>query len=176
MPLQPNIPFSDGDNFTPDLAYAAFNSPVFDDQPQYLGHRQKIVDGELSETAGQIKGRVAFLESSLKVSQEGTGLTIRYASGTIQLSDNTVVSIVSGVIGVPNNTISYVFVNIAGAVVVDIRLPVVSIPLARVTTSNSVITSIEDFRHPNQKQIRPAAFAVKTFGGCNNAVRGRYSG
>lgn len=164
MALAPNTPFSEGDAWTPDLAYQAFNSPVFDDQPQYLGHRQKIQDNELSDAAGQIKDRVGFIETSLKVTIEA-GLTIRYSSGVVTLPNNSTLAIVSGLLGVTNNATTFIFIDIAGQPRADSRLPAIGIPLARVTAVNGTISQVQDLRHPNQKAVSPAPYAIKVFGG-----------
>lgn len=95
MALTPNVPFAEGDAWTPELAYDAFNSPVFDDQPQYLGHRNRIQDSELSNAAGQIKQRVGSIESGLRVSQV-TGLTVRFESGTLVLPSGQILTVASG--------------------------------------------------------------------------------
>ncbi len=174
MALQPNIPFSDGDNWTPDLAYGAFNSPVFDDQPQYLGHRLRIVDDELSNIAGQIKDRVSFLENSLKVVVE-SGLTVRYSSGTVLMTDNTVRVVSSGLIGVGNNTTTYIMVDVDGVVKSALRLPLQCVPLASVSTSNGTITQIQDYRHPNQRRIQAPPNAIKVFGGISSVSKTTYS-
>lgn len=166
MPLRPNTPFADGDAFTPDLAYQAFNSPVFDDLPQYLGHRMKIQDVELSDASGQIKDRVGFLESSLKVVQEGTtGLTVRYLSGRVTLPNNTTLVIASGLLAVTDNAVTFIFIDQLGAPRAASRLPAICVPLAKVTAVNTQISQIEDMRHPNQKTIAPAPNAIKVFGG-----------
>ena len=175
MPLQPNVPFSDGDSWTPDLAYQSFNSPVFDDQPQYLGHRGKILDAELSDNTGQIKDRVRFLEGSLKVTQE-SGLTVRYASGTISLMDNSVVTISSALLGVADNATTFIFIDRFGQPLSANRLPVIGIPLARVTAVNGQISQIFDLRHPNQKRVSPAPNAVQVFGGTSQVDRDIISG
>ncbi len=165
MALYPNVPFSDGDDWSPDLAYQAFNAPVFDDLPQYLGHRQRILDNELSNTPGQIKDRVSILENSLRLTREGSGLILRYASGQVLLTSGLTTTIASGLLGVPDNTTSVVFVDRQGIPRVDSRFPAICVPLGRVTAVNGAISVIEDYRHPNLRRVQPNPTALQTFGG-----------
>ncbi len=165
MPEYPNIPFSEGDAWTPDLAYKSFNSPIFDGLTQYLGHRAKIADGELSDSPGQIKDRVSFLENSLRLTREGNGLILRYASGQVMLPNGNLATITSGLLGVTNNATSVIFVDRDGIPRVDSRFPAICVPVARVTAVNGAISTIEDYRHPNLRRVQPNPTALVTFGG-----------
>lgn len=138
---------------------------MFDNRPEFLGHRSKIQDHELSDTAGQIKDRVNFVENSLRITREGSGLTVRYASGQVILPNGNVATIVSSILGVPNNSSVFIFVDREGIPRVDSRLPAICVPLARVTSVNGVISTIEDYRHPNLRRVQPSTSALVTFGG-----------
>lgn len=166
MALYPNTPFSEGSLWTPDLAYQAFNSPVFDDLPQYLGHRAKIDDTELSDAAGKIKSRVAAIADGFKLTQ-GSGLTVNYASGSLCMADGTLLTVPGGAVVCPNNTTSFVYIGVDGAVRTSSNPPVIRLLLAKVVTVSGVITSLQDLRDISVRRIEPIAASIKVFGGSN---------
>lgn len=161
MSLIPNTPFTDGTVYTAEIAYLAFNQ-VFDDQPQYLGHKTRISDNDLSNSPGQVKDRLNQATGQLKVS--GTTLTLSYTSGLV-LVNNSLVTIPSGLIVVANNNTSYVYINGAGAVVTGLTLPVNRVVLAKVTTVSGNVTSLEDWRGIGQVAVSPVPSAIRVFGG-----------
>jgi hypothetical protein len=167
MTLVPNTPFSEGQVYTPELAYLAFNTPVFDDQPQYLGHRVRLLDSELSNDAGAIKARVAAIENSLKVTAT-TGLSLSVSAGTAELPNGSVVAIASTALVAPDNATSYVYVDRLGSIAIAVIPPVVRRLLAKVTTLAGVVTTVEDLRYPGQKAVSPVALSIKSFGGSNS--------
>lgn len=168
MALTPNVPFSDGDAWTPELAYAAFNSPVYDDQPQYLGHRQKIQDSELSDNASAIKTRFTGMENALKVSVE-SGLTLRYQSGAVRVPDGSQFSLVGGLVSAPDNSTSYVYVDINGTVFCAVNVPVQRLVLAKVITVAGQVSSLEDWRSLALRAVQPLGTSIKVFGGSSTA-------
>lgn len=162
--LFPNVPFGDGQAFTPDHATLAFQAPIFDGQNQYLGHRDKIADVELSDSAGQLKQRVSVVTDALKVTLV-SGLTVAYASGVIRKTDGSLLSIAAGQIVVPNNADSVVFLDTLGAVKVSTSPDVVRYSLAAVTTVSGTVTAITDLRDIAIRPIMPLASSIRSFGG-----------
>jgi hypothetical protein len=167
MTLLPNTPFAEGDEWNPELAYLAFNTPVFDGQTQYLGHRGKLTDAELDDSGTAIKARVAAIENGLKVSVV-SGLNVSVASGTVRLPDSsTNLSIPTTQIAAIDNDTSYVFLDAAGTVKVSKSPDAIRVMLAKVVASAGAISLVEDLRHPAAREIRPIASAIKVFGGSN---------
>lgn len=166
MPLLPNTPFTEGDDWTPELAYMAFNSPVFDDQPGYLGHRSKLTDAELSDSAGQIKPRLEAIEDAFKVSVE-SGLTLRHQAGSVTMPNGGLESKPAGLVVAPDNTTSYVYISPGGNVRCATDPPTIRLLLAKVVAVSGSVSTIEDLRHPATRQLAPIASAVKSFGGSN---------
>ena len=157
----PNVPFKEADDWTPELATLAFNSPIFDGETSLLGHRAKINDTELSDTG--VKLRLATVTDNLKVSQESSTL-VRYKDGKV-LVNHQVMSIAGGILAVPDG-ISYVYVSRNAQVEVSSRLPVISLPLAKVTTVSGIISVIEDIRALTDS-VLPKLDSIRTFGGTN---------
>lgn len=166
FPLLPNTPFTEGDAFSPELAYLAFNAPIFDDQTQFLGHRERITDAELSDSANALKARVQSIESSLQVSIS-SGLTLSYTSGTVRLPDGSQLTIASGLITVADNATSFVWVNPDGSVATGVTPPVSRLLLAKVVTVGGTVSTLSDLRAIAIRSVAPMAAAVKVFGGTN---------
>lgn len=166
-PLLPNTPFSEGDAFSPELAYFAFGAPIFDGQTQYLGHRDKLTDLELSDSSDALKSRVQTIEGSLKVSGS-SGLTMAYASGIVRLPDGSQLSIASGLIAVADNETSYIWVDPAGAIVTGPTAPVSRLLLAKVVTVGGTVSQLTDLRAVSTRVVQPMAAAIKVFGGTNS--------
>jgi hypothetical protein len=159
----PNEVFSDGMEYTAELAYKAFYSPVFDGQTQYLGHREPIRDDELSPTG--IRAEVNNLVNGLKCSKQATGLTVSYTAGQVLLPNGTVITKAAGAVLVPDNATSWVFVNQAGDVVASTTRSVSRVTLAQVTSVGGVITNLQDYRYPSILAVRQPAFVLRSFGG-----------
>lgn len=166
LPLFPNQQFADGEDWTPALGYLSMYSPVFDGRTEYLGHREKIRDDELSDAAGSLKQRVQQSESSLKVSVEG-GLLLRYQSGLVRLADGDLLSISSGLITAPDNAIGYVYITPAGGIACDRSPSTTRLMLAKVTTVSGQVSQLVDLRDNSIRAIAPNAATVKSFGGSN---------
>jgi hypothetical protein len=162
--------FSDGSIFTPDLADLAYEAPIFDDQPQYKGHRARILDSELSNTSGQIKDRVSVVTNNLKCSV-GSGLVVTYTSGSVRLPSGALYAIAAGSITVTNNVTGYyVWVNSAGTIEQGQTPPVIRVLLAQYTTVSGSITALADIRGgAGYPDIRPVTASIRSFGG-NNAT------
>jgi hypothetical protein len=165
MPLIPNVPFADGTPYTAEIAYLAFNQ-VFDDNTGYLGHKPRVVDTDLSNTAGQLKDRVDQATNSLVVTVF-SGLTLAYRAGSVLLPTGVTVTIAAGQIVAPNNATSYVYVDTTGIVAVTTTLPVFRALMAVVTTVSGTVTSLVDNRQVSIQPVAPIAQAIKVFGGTN---------
>lgn len=167
MTLLPNAPFAEGDEWTPELAYLAFNAPIFDGQTQYLGHRVKIQDNELDDNANSLKGRLGAIENGLRVSVV-SGLNVSVASGSIRLPDSaTNQSVPTTQVSVLDNATSFVFLDALGTVKVSLNPDAIRIMLARVVASAGAISLVEDLRNLAAREVRPIASAIKVFGGSN---------
>lgn len=165
MPTYPATPFAAGDEFSAELAYLAFNQ-VFDDQTQYLGHRPRIADTDLSNAAGQIKQRVAAIESAFNVTVS-SGRTLLYQSGVVRLPDGSNLSVASGLVTAPDNSTNFVYINQVGSIVCDSNPPAIRVLLARVVTVSGQVSTLEDLRHPALRIIEPIVSSIKVFGGSN---------
>ena len=160
--------FSDGYIFTPDIADLDYEAPIFDDQPQYKGHRARILDSELSNVSGQIKDKVNIATNNLKCSI-GSGLVVTYASGSVRLPSGSLLAIAAGSITVTNNVTGYyVWVNSAGAIEQGQTPPVIRVLLAQYTTVSGSITALADLRGgAGYPDIRPVTASIRSFGGNN---------
>lgn len=160
--------FSDGSIFTPDLADLAYEAPIFDDQPQYKGHRARILDSELSNTSGQIKDRVSIVTNNLKCSI-GSGLVVTYTAGSVRLPSGSLLAIAAGSITVTNNVTGYyVWVNSVGTIEQGQTPPVIRVLLAQYTTVSGTITALADLRGgAGYPDIRPVTASIRSFGGNN---------
>lgn len=166
MTLYPNVPFTDGTIWSPELAYLAFN-PVFDDDTQYLGHLPRLGDNSLSNAPNQLKSRFARIENGLAV-RHVNGLTVSIDAGVFENLSGVVVSVPGQQVVVPNNATSYVLINTSGQVVVQTRPDALRLMLAEVVTSGGTVTTISDLRDIAIRSLKPSTRAIKTFGG-NNA-------
>ncbi|MFB2938355.1 hypothetical protein ACE1B6_24170 [Aerosakkonemataceae cyanobacterium BLCC-F154] len=165
MALYPDTPFSEGDAWTPDLAYLAFHQ-IFDDQPQYLGHHRRIIDDELSNDPSAIKPRFNAIEKALQVSKVA-GLTLAYNAGSVILPDGTSFAVAAGQLVAPDNKTSYVYVDTDGTVKISDNPPVLLMRLAKVITSGGAISQVVDLRSLAVKYIMPRVSSIKVFGGSN---------
>lgn len=157
----PNVPFKDADDWTPELATLAFNTPIFDGTNDLLGHRAKLKDTELDDNG--VKLRLANVTDNLKVSID-SGVLLRYRSGRVLLNHQGV-SIAGGLIAVGEG-VSFVYVDRVGVVAANASLPAVSLPLAKVNVVNGVISSLEDIRALTDT-VLPRLDIIRTFGGSN---------
>lgn len=164
LPLVPNQPFASGDPFTPDLAYLAFNAPIFDGQTQYLGHRAPLTDAELDGAATSLKGRVAAITDALKPSVV-SGLTVAYQAGIVALQDGSTLSISAAQVAVPDNSTSYLYLDQAGAVQVGSTPTVTRRLIAKVVSSGGAISTLTDLRDASYRRLEPIVSAIKIFGG-----------
>ncbi|MBW4558463.1 MAG: hypothetical protein KME59_21560 [Trichormus sp. ATA11-4-KO1] len=164
--LYPNTPFSEGSVFTPELADLAFEAPIFDGQNQYKGHREKIRDDELSDLAGATKDRLRIVTDGLKPSVS-SGLTVAYQSGTVVLPSGELLAIVSGLIVVPDNATSLIWVDSLGVIASGTIAPAIRILIAKVTTVSGTITALQDLRFNGLHPVSPISASIKVFGGSN---------
>jgi hypothetical protein len=163
--LIPKTTFSDGDIITPEILNQAFISPVFDGQSQYLGHREGLLDTELSDEPGNVKDKLNGVVGNFTPSVH-SGLTIAYTSGNIQDVTDTLRSIPAGLIVCPDNATSYVYIDDTYTVKVSDLPPVFRSLIARVTTVSGSVTSLEDMRVKGGiPEVRPVASSIRSFGG-----------
>ena len=164
FPQYPDVPFSEADPFTPILAYLALKAPLFTDQ-DYLGHRAKLTDDEMSDSPGAIKGRLGALESGLKLSVD-TGRTVLYASGTALKSDGSLVAVPAGSFIAPASTTTFVwFDEVSGTVATGPTPPNLRGLIGRVVASVGSISVLEDLRSPGAVRVLPTAGSIKVLGG-----------
>lgn len=164
MTLLPNVPFAEGDNWTPALAYLALQRPTFDDQPQYLNHGARIADDELSNQAGAIKQRLSSYSDAFAVTA-GTGLAINVAAGTLRLVSLETVNKTPSVIVCPDNTTSFVYFDQLGVLNTALYIPPLSCLLAKVVTASGSVFSIQDMRSLALRNITARPQLIKLHGG-----------
>ena len=134
----------------------------FDDQ-DFNGHYPRITNDDLSNAPGQIKPEYQGFRDTLKISA-GTGLSVSCAGGAFTLPDGAIASIAPQAISLANDATNFIYVAENGTLTTASTYPVISLPLARVTTaSGSISGAIVDLRP--RFQIAAAANAVKVFGG-----------
>lgn len=169
MTTYPDIPFVDGQIYTPDIAYLAFHQSYGDSLDlELLGNHPGITDEQLSNVPTAIKTRVSNVLDPLQV-KAVAGLTISYNSGIVALTDGSLVTIPAAQVVVGDNTTLYVYVDGVGAVIVATTLPVICRPLAKVVTSGGAITSITDLRALSIRQVAPRPASIKSFGGVSTS-------
>jgi hypothetical protein len=161
---RPNVPFIDGTEWSKELAYEAFYHPLFDGQTQFLGHRDKLEDVELSDAPGQIKDRFAILDGGLRVTA-ASALNVAVSAGVAIDANGNAVTIGSQQVLCANNATGFIFLTASGTVAYSTSPPVVRKLLARVVTVGGVVSTVTDLRSPGFPNIAPIASSVKTFGG-----------
>ena len=157
MPL-PNYQY--GTIPTPD-EFNAFIRPRFDRDPnedEYPGHLQRLLDGSLSNEAGNIKPDFRSFENALRVTA-GSGLNILFSGGTIELLNNTKINVVAGSLALPNNATVWVYVGDNGVVSYSFGYPNNVIVMAKVTTFANAVTTIDDYRDRKIFKILPHIFS-----------------
>lgn len=164
MPLLPKVPFVSGSVYTPEVA-TEMTGITFDDQPQYYGHFNKILDVDLSDAPGALKARVASNDLNLKVTA-GAGLNAIYTSGLAVYGIQSF-TITGSSLALAASTTNYIFVGIDGVVrATATQPPIVRSLLAVVTTNATGVVSVNDQRKGYKlESIEPLASTVKNFGG-----------
>lgn len=168
MTLYPALPFSDGSDWTADLATLAFNQ-VFDDQTQYLGHRPKISDASLSDASGALKQRYAVATSSFQVTGVA-GLQVSYKGGYLRKLDGSTLTINDGLLTLPDNTAGFIYISNAGtvtSVATTGNVPAHRRLMAYFTTASGALTYLFDMRDVGTREIHPRMDAVRIVGGVN---------
>ena len=168
MTSYPNVPFTDGSIWSSDLAYLAFNTPVYDDNPTLLGHRQRILDTELSVQPGMIMDRLAQVTSALTCSVS-SGLTLSYTAGVVQLPSGAMLTVPSGLIAVPDNSTNFVYVAADGSIQVGNTPSVSRVLMAQVVTVGGQVSQLTNYPHASLRKVQPVSNAIKVFGGSNTA-------
>lgn len=164
MPTYPDVPFVDGQVWSPDLAYLAFHQSFGDSLDQdILGNHPGITDAQLSTTG--VLSRVNVITDSLKPTNP-LGLTVAVASGVIRSNHQSVITIPQTNVLVPDNNTSYVFIRSGGLVPeVDTRMPTVAVPIARAVAAGGVITALTDLRQSSYRHIDVSPDTTLVFGG-----------
>lgn len=161
----PNVPFTEGQTWTPDLAYLSFLAPYFDDQPSLLGHRARISDEELSVDPLALKTRFNNIDGSLKV-YAFSGPTVAYGQGQVRLPDGRVVAVAAGLHTLPNDVQNTtIYIDRSGAIGSATTPPVVAFPLALATTVGGNLVSLSDYRSVAVRPLIPRGDSIRTFGG-----------
>jgi hypothetical protein len=162
MPSIPDVPFTDGQLFTPEAANAIAH-PVFDDDTAYLGHLARLLDMSLSDNPTQIKGRLGAIENAFKPTVT-TGLNVSIASGLCLLPDASLFAVASSIVTVTNGT-TFIWVDRTGTVTTGAAMPVQRLPIAKIVASAGTITALTDLRHRQILPITNLTSSVKIFGG-----------
>jgi hypothetical protein len=166
--LYPNVPFYHGQQFDADYMNVIAN-PVFDDATQYLGHLARIKDTDLSNDPTHIKARLTGYENVFKCAvQSGLNVTV---NGGIFIAGTTRYVVPNTVVTVPNNSVSFIYLNNSGVPVVDIRPDVLRLTLAKITAASGTITLLEDYRGLADRRIITAPEVTFTFGGQHSVDR-----
>lgn len=160
-----NIPWGDNFTYSANLAYFLHSqTPIFDDDLRWLGHRERLKDDEMSNAQDAIKSRFNRFDGGLKVSVE-SGLTVRVASGRYRDQNGTILVTNGMLLAVANNSTSYVFIDGAGTIQVSTQIPTVRLVLAKVEAVSGTISNLEDWRDVAIRQVLPLAGTIRSFGG-----------
>lgn len=157
-----------------DAEFNAFLRPLFDKdeaEEQFPGHLWRLRDDALSNDPTQLKPRWETFERTLQATA-GTGLNANYQGGVVILPNGTNLTIPPGVIALPNNATSIIYVSDTGTVLSTTgTVPVYRLRLAQVVTAGGNITAVSDLRP--RFSVLPAANTVKVLGG--NGGQGDYT-
>ncbi len=164
----PDVPFTDASLWTPELGYFAFQAPVFDDEVGLLGHRQRILDSELSNQPGQLKDRFTRIADGLRPIRPATGRLVTIRSGVVTTADGLNVTIPQTVLQMPDTGTVTIFVDQNGVLSFAAVAPVICEVIATVTTANGEITNFIDYRDVAIRPVLPLVSAIKVFGGTNS--------
>lgn len=168
MTTYPDIPFVDGQVWSPELAYLSFHQSYGDSLDQdLLGNHPGVTDAQLSDSSDAIKSRVRQVQDAFKTTLV-SGLTVSVSSGIAVLTDGQMVSVITSNKIVADNATNYIYINDSGVVTVALALPVVCYPIAKVIASGGSISSIADLRSLAFRQVVPRPFSIKSFGGVNS--------
>lgn len=168
MTTYPDTPFVDGQVWSPELAYLAFHQSYGDSLNQtYLGNHPGITDAQLSDGASAIKTRVSNVLNPLVITTV-SGLTVNVGSGTVSLTDGTLVAIAATNLVMPDNATTYIYVDSTGTLTFGSSIPVICYPIGRVITSGGAITSTLDYRSLAIRRVAPRPYSIKSFGGVNS--------
>ncbi len=126
------------------------------------GSYPPIADTFLSSAPGSVKPEWQGFRDALKVTAT-TGRTITYQGGSVTLESGLIATIAPGTIVLPDNAVTFVFINNSGVATTSTTLPSRWFPLAQVTVVGGNVTAIADLRE--RFKVSPIARAVSTFGG-----------
>lgn len=160
----PDIPFTDGQIWSPDLAYLAFHQSYGDSLDlTVLGNHPGITDAQLSTTG--VVNTVALITDGLKPTVS-SGLVVNVASGYLLQNPGNLVLVNSTNVTVPDNSTTYVYIAAGTATLtVDTIIPAVSTPIAKVVSSGGVITLLTDLRQSRYRRMVVNPDVTMVFGG-----------
>lgn len=131
-------------------------------QPLNDGEYYKLTNDNLENTAGNVRFDYYNFVNQLQVT-EGTGLVVNISGGRFVTKTGQPTGVPNTTISVPNNAISFVYIDEDNIVRVATNTPAIGLTLARVTASAGSITNIYDARVLNKVAPRPDV--TKVLGG-----------
>lgn len=140
-------------------------------QELYDGENYQLTNESLTDADGNIKSDFYGWKDQFKVSILN-GRVVRVAAGTVSNRYGYLINKGVQDITIPPNVTRYVYLNESGDVETDTQIPSApSVPLARVVTNNSAVTSLGD--HRPYYAVRPRPAVTKVLGGTGS--EGSYS-
>ncbi len=123
-----------------------------------------LTNADLDNSPGSLLFDFYSLASALQVVQGNAGgLSITVKGGTVRRTDGTSLRISDTTLSVPNNAVSFVWVDSVGTIQVTPNRPNIGAVLATITTVNGSITNIADDRV--NIEVRPRTTIIGVFGG-----------
>lgn len=122
------------------------------------GHYPKLTDDALSDSANQIKARVAGITDEFKVSLQ-SGLYVKVSEGIYKAANQEVFALGETVLLCQDDAINYIFISASNEVAVSQFHPAGTLLLAVVATSSGLINSISDRR---ARYVQPAGITPET--------------
>ena len=126
------------------------------------GEYYRLGNDSLLNEPGNIRFDYYNQDNQLSVTEK-SGLVVTVKGGRYVGSDSRPIGIQTADVGLTDNALNYVFINENNVIEAGLEIPYISLPLARVSTSNGSITEIYNARTRNKVFIRPNI--TKVFGG-----------
>lgn len=104
-----------------------------------------------------------YVDSLAVIPNPQGGLSVIVKGGTVRKTDNDMSIVAENVRSVPDNSVSFVWIDFNAQVQVTSMRPTLGAILARVTTVNGQVTAIQDLRVTTA--ILPQAALIPSFGG-----------
>jgi hypothetical protein len=102
------------------------------------------LEQQLAIASEQINSLKSQISQAFRVTQL-TGLTAQYASGSVKLPSGIVVAISSGTVTVGASATTYLWISDTGAVQLTTTRPTIGLEIARITSSATTITEIQNY-------------------------------